>query len=106
MGTWIYHPKLKRRVWVDFTGEDVRPKHFREFAERVLCQFDKIFDPFNVEEARKVGGVGNWETAKEYLEIMERNRLLKPVSTEPKPAYIVSCTPQEELLALVESVGS
>jgi len=106
MRTWIYHAKLRRRVWVDFRGKDVRPTHFREFAERIIEHFDKIIDQFDVEEARKVGGVGNWGTAREYIEIMESNQLIKPVSTEPKPAYIVSCTPREEILALVESVGS
>jgi hypothetical protein len=106
MSTWIYHPKLRRRVQVNLKGKEVRRAQFREFAERILEHFDKIIDEFNVDEARKVGGVGNWGTAKDYLEIMENNGMLKAVSTEPKPAYIVGCTPEEELQALVQSVGS
>ena len=104
---WIYHPKLRRRVWVDFKGKDVRPTHFREFAERIPRAFRQNNRSVRCGRSKEgIGGVGNWGTAKEYLEIMEMNGMLKPVSTEPKPAFIVGCTPEEELLALVQSIGS
>lgn len=69
--TWVYHPKLRQRVWVYLPG-DVRSRHFRNFAHKILEGFEKIKEPFNVKMAEKAGDV-SWGCAKKYLKIMREN---------------------------------
>lgn len=111
----IWHAKLGKKVRVDLT-KDVRPHMFKKFAEKIVDHFEKITDPFSVkdavevtfsvDQARRVGGIGRWDTTKDYLEIMLENKLLKRVQGPPWPGYIIACTPEEEILATNESIGS
>jgi len=117
---YIWHAKLKKKVLIKLKTQqevvDVRVEEFKNFAERVLEKFDKITVSFTVEDAmkagfsvesaRKVGEVGRWDTAKTYLEILAFNGLLKPVAGPPYPAYILACTPEEEIKAQWKSSGS
>ena len=98
--TWIYHPKLKRRVWIS-AKDNVWPKKLKEFAEKILG----LDGPISIRRAAKAAEVHR-VTAGKLLDIMERNDLLMSATAgvPPRKVYLVSeGTLLEELETLIRN---
>lgn len=83
---WIYHPKLKRRVWL-YAKDDVWRKKLRRFAEKIL----ELDGPISIRRAARAADVHR-ETARKHLKILEENGLLMSATEgmPPRKVYLIS----------------
>lgn len=102
--SWFYHHKTGKRVYINMP-DDVWPNKFRDFAQTITRNHEKITDHFGINEAAKEVGV-KYETAKRYLEILEDHDIIKHSPTLKEDSYILACTPEEEVRANRESNSS
>lgn len=84
---WINHPKQNERVWLYYVPDDVWPRKFKQFTQKIL----ELEGTISIRRAARAGGAAR-KTAAKYLDILEKNNLLMSatIGLPSRKVYLVS----------------